>query len=144
MSNPKKYVKSCLILTNIFLILLIVLAVFLPFMVSWYVEIRGRAQSLPATIMVTCYPCAPFLGTALIMLKRILKRIYNDNFFSVGNSNDLFKMAYCCLIISVITLIAGRFYLPFFIVAGTFLFLSLVAYSLRAVFRALSEKYGEN
>mgnify|MGYP003292292270 CR=1 FL=1 len=39
-------------------------------------------------------------------------------------------MSLCCVIIATITLIAGKFYLPFFLVAGTFLFLALVIFSL--------------
>ena len=50
----------------------------------------------------------------------------------------------CCLAIALITLIAGRFYLPFYIVGGTFMFLALVSYTMKAVFLTLSEKYGEN
>ena len=40
----------------------------------------------------------------------------------------------CCFIIAVITLVAGKFYLPFFIVGGTFAFLGLLVYSLRGIF----------
>lgn len=143
MLDAKKSVRLCLILTNIFIIALVLIVIMLPFGVSWYVEVMHRSQSLPATIMVTCYPCAPILGIALIMLRRILKRIAADNIFCENNSRSLKVLAFCCLIIAVITLIAGRFYLPFYIVSGTFVFLALIAYSLRAVFVTLSEKYGD-
>ncbi len=141
MSDAKKSVRLCLILTDIFLLLLVLIVILLPFGVSWYVEVMHRSQKLPATIMVTCYPCAPFLGIALIMLRRILKRIISDHIFNSGNSSDLTVISASCLTIAVITLIAGRFYLPFYIVGGTFIFLALIAFSLRSVFRALSEKY---
>ena len=138
MLDAKKSVRLCLILTNIFIIALVLITILLPFGVSWYVEVMHRSQSLPATIMVTCYPCAPILGIALVMLRKILKRIAADNFFCEDNSRSLKVLSVCCLIIAVITLIAGRFYLPFYIVGGTFVFLALIAYSLRAVFISLS------
>ena len=143
MLDAKKSVKLCIIFTNLFIALLVFIVIFLPFGVSWYVETMHRSEKLPATIMVTCYRCAPFLGIALVMLRRILKRISADRIYHSGNSHDLMIITYCCLIISVITLIAGRFYLPFYIVGGTFLFLALVGYSLRTVFRLLSEKFSE-
>lgn len=144
MLNAEKSVKLCLILTNIFIAVLVLVTILLPFGVSWYVEVMHRSQSLPATIMVTCYPCAPILGTALVMLRKILKRISAGNVFCEDNSRNLKILSVCCLIIAVITLIAGRFYLPFYIVGGTFIFLSLVVYSLRAVFISVYEKYGGN
>ena len=68
MPSSRKALKLCLILTDIFIGLLIIITVFLPYGISWYVETMHRSQSLPATVMVTCYPCAPFVGIALFML----------------------------------------------------------------------------
>ena len=143
MPKAKKALKLCLILTDIFICALIIVAILLPLGVSWYVEVMHRSQSLPATIMVTCYPCAPILGIALVQLRKIIKRISADNIFCSDNSLGFIIIAACCLVIAVITLIAGRFYLPFYIVGGTFIFLALVAYTMRAVFLTLSDKYGD-
>ena len=143
MTKAQKALRLCLILTDIFVCTLVILAVLLPFCVSWYVEVMHRSQSLPATIMVTCYPCAPILGIALVQLRKIIKRISADNIFCSDNSLGFKIIAACCLVIAVITLIAGRFYLPFYIVGGTFIFLALVAYTMRAVFLTLSDKYGD-
>lgn len=144
MLDAKKSVRLCLILTDIFILVLILVAILLPFGVSWYVEVMHRSQSLPATIMVTCYPCAPILGIALIMLRKILKRVAENDIFCEDNSRNLKIMSLCCLVIALITLIAGRFYLPFYIVGGTFVFLALISCSLRAVFISLSEQYGSH
>jgi hypothetical protein len=43
-------------------------------------------------------------------------------------------MAISCIIVAGITLVAGRFYLPFFLVAGTFLFLALIIFAFRNIF----------
>ena len=143
MPKAQKSLRLCLILTDIFICALVVVTVLLPFGVSWYVEVMHRSQSLPATIMVTCYPCAPILGNALVMLRKIIKRISADNIFCGDNSKGFKIISACCLVIALITLIAGRFYLPFYIVGGTFVFLALVSYTMRAVFLMLGEKYGE-
>lgn len=143
MLNGEKSVKLCIILTDIFLALLAAIVIFLPFGVSWYVEVNGRSPSLPATIMVTCYPCAPFLGIALFSLRKILKRVQSGVVFDEKNTRSIRRITLTCLAISVITLIAGRFYLPFYIVGGTFAFLALITYALKAVFTELYEKHHE-
>ena len=144
MPKAQKSLRLCLILTDIFICTLVIVTLLLPFGVSWYVEVMHRSQSLPATIMVTCYPCAPILGIALIQLRKIIKRITADNIFCPDKSKGCKIIARCCLTTARITLIAGRFYLPFYIVSGTFIFLALVTYTMRAVFLTLSEKYGDH
>ena len=127
MQNSRKVIKLCRILTEVSIALLIIITVFLPFGISWYVETMHRSQTLPATVMVTCYPCAPFVGIALFMLRRILIRAYDGVFFTGANSKDIRVISGCCAVIAVITLIAGRYYLPFYIVGFTFAFLALLA-----------------
>lgn len=127
MQNSRKVIKLCRILTEVSIALLIIITVFLPFGISWYVETMHRSQTLPATVMVTCYPCAPFVGIALFMLRRILIRAYDGVFFTGANS-------------AVITLIAGRYYLPFYIVGFTFAFLALLTFSANSILAAANEK----
>ena len=127
-------IKFSLMLTDIFLVVLIAVAVLLPFLVTWYVEWAGRLESLATTIMVTCYPCAPFVGLTLFYLHKLLKTIEKGDFPNPDNIKYLKYMAICCVIIAIITLIAGKFYLPFFLVAGTFLFLALLIFVFRNIF----------
>ena len=140
MLNAQKSLKLCLILTDIFICVLIIVAALLPFGVSWYVEVKHRSQTLASTIMVTCYPCAPFLGFALLKLRKILKAVLSGGFPSDRVSHDFRVICYCCLIIALITLIAGRYYLPFYIVCGTFLFLSLLIYIFTAITKELRSR----
>ena len=100
MPSSRKALKLCLILTDIFIGLLIIITVFLPYGISWYVETMHRSQSLPATVMVTCYPCAPFVGIALFMLRRILKRASNGAFFTDIGLNDIRVISVCCAVIA--------------------------------------------
>lgn len=140
MLNAQKSVRLCIVLTDVFICALILLTVLLPFGVSWYVETMHRSQTLPATIMITCYPCAPFFGISLFMLRRILKRISAGDIFINANSHDLKIISCCCVIIALITLIAGRYYIPFYIVGFTFVFLALITYAANAVFLSVYEK----
>ena len=129
-----KLIKLSIIVTNIFLTLLAIFTVALPWAVTWYVETMGRSASLPTTIMVTCYPCVPFAAAILINLRRLLKNILKDSLFSDDTVYFLYNISVCCIVIAVITLVAGGFYLPFYIVATTFAFLSLLIFALRGIF----------
>lgn len=62
MQNSRKVIKLCRILTEVSIALLIIITVFLPFGISWYVETMHRSQTLPATVMVTCYPLRALCG----------------------------------------------------------------------------------
>lgn len=128
-----KSLKAAIILTYIFMAILVVLVIALPMLVTWYVEIRGKSASLPTTMMVTCYPCAPFTGISLFCLRKLLKNAINDELFSLSSIRCLKYIAVSCAVITVITLIAGRYYLPFYIVGATFAFLGLLAFSFMAV-----------
>lgn len=127
-------IKFSIMLTDIFLVLLVIVAITLPFLVTGYVEWKGRLESLATTIIVTCYPCAPFTWLSLFYLRKVLKNIAKRDEKNPDNIKFLKYMSICCVIISLITLVAGRFYLPFFLVAGTFLFLALLIFVFRNIF----------
>ncbi len=136
----EKSLKIALWLTNIFILLLAICAVALPWAVTWYVETMGRSQKLPAIIMVTCYPCVPFAGGILLYLRRIIKNISADMLFHLDNVIYFKRISLFCLIISVITLIAGRFYLPFLIVGIAFAFFAFLTYVYKTVFLHIAEQ----
>lgn len=126
-------IKLATIVTTVFLAVLIGFTILLPWLVTWYVQIAQRHEGLVTTVMVTCYPCAPFTAVVLLTLRKLLKNIDAKNFNKVENSKLLKYMSISCLIIATITLIAGRYYLPFYIVAATFMFLSLIIYAFKSI-----------
>ena len=98
-----KLLKVAYWLTNIFILVLIVCVVALPWAVTWYVEIMGRSQKLPAIIMVTCYPCVPFAAAILLYIRRIIKNISTDMLFHLDNVIYFKRISLFCLVISLIT-----------------------------------------
>lgn len=135
-----KSIKLSIALTHVFFWILIIFVIALPWGVSWYVDTMGRSQSLATTIMVTCYPCVPFAASTLICLRRLLKNVLADNLFHHSSIRYLGFISAFCLTIAVITIIAGRFYLPFYIVATTFAFLSLLTFALKNAFAIEAER----
>ena len=137
--NNSKYLKLALIITNIFLVVLFIFAVLLPWMVTWYVEAMHRSVTLATTVMVTCYPCVPFAAACLLLTRRLLKNAMAKKLFSENSILCLKRLSACCIVISVITLIAGKFYLPFLIVGAAFAFISLLTFSLKGIFAEVSK-----
>lgn len=106
--------------------LLVVMAVSLPWLVIWYVETKGRPSDLATVVMVTCYPCAPFAAWALLSARKLLKNIINGNVFSDKNAVLLKHICLCCFFAGLIMLVAGFFYMPFYIASGSALTCALV------------------
>ena len=135
-----KSIKLSIFFTHIFFWLLVAFTIALPKAVIWYVETMGREKSLPTTIMVTCYPCVPFAAASLICLRRLLRNVLLDNLFHESSIRYLGFISAFCLIIALITIIGGKFYLPFFIVSATFTFLALLVFALRNAFALEAER----
>ena len=132
--NNYKYIRLSIIITDIFLIVLFFFATTLPWLVTWYVETMKRSVTLAATVMVTCYPCVPFATACLLLTRKLLKNTLAKKLFSENSVLCLRRLSACCIVISAITLIAGKFYLPFLIVGAAFAFISLLTFSLKCIF----------
>jgi hypothetical protein len=115
MSDYKKSAKITLGLTYFLMFVVAVLAVTLPWLITLYAEKMNRSQSLATTVMLTCYPCLPFCVVALFSMKKALKNIINGEVFIEQNILMFKRISWCCLFAGVILLIAGNFYLPFYI-----------------------------
>ena len=140
MWTPKKSVKLSIILTDIFILLLIIGAVSLPWVVTWYVEYKHRAASLPTTIMLTCYPCVPFAAVVLGTLRKILKSVQSGDIFTVKNCERLKRISWCCYIVTAVMLVAGRFYLPFYVSAACTAFIGLILRIIKNILETNIEK----
>lgn len=139
-----KHIRISILLIDICFFLLAVFVVTLPFIITWYAEVMGRGPNLATTVMVTCYPCVPFGWAILLSIRRFLKHTLKGLLFSQYCVDQLKNSCICCVIIAAIMIIAGNFYMPFFIVGGTFMFLSLISFSLRAVIKSETITRNEN
>lgn len=127
MKKCKAFALTTLVLTYIAMVLLVLIIIFLPFLVTWYVEIKQRSSSLATTVMLTCYPLSPFAGIALYSLSNILRNIIAGNIFCKKNIVWLRRVAYCCLIAAAVMIFAGIFYMPFYIAGAAAGFAGLMS-----------------
>lgn len=143
MNNYRQAVKLALYFVYAFGILLILTAVGLPFGVTWYVETKGRDATLPATIMLTSYPCLPFVGIALLSLKKLLNNVLSGLILGDKNISLLRAASLSSFAVTAITVAAGRLYKPFFIVALCAAACGITFYSVKAIFGVMLDAQRE-
>ena len=90
----------------------------LPDLVSWYISLQNRSLNLATVVMLTFYPCLPFAFYSLTSCRNLLKRFLKGDILTKKNVTSLTHIVYCLGVIALITLVAGFFYMPFFIAAG--------------------------
>ena len=144
MLSQNSSVKLSLYLTNLIIALFFAAAVFLPFLTKWYITYMGRPENLRNIILAVCYICLPFALLALFSLRRLLKNIMRGKTFVPENTKQLNLLFICCALAAVITLFAGYFYLPFYIISVAAAFFALILRVIKNVFRSAIELKSEN
>ncbi len=143
LSQPKS-AKLSLYLTDIIFAALTLIAIFLPKLAMWYICIANRPLKLFKLILITCYICLPFAIWALVSLRKLLKNILKGEIFIQNNINQLNFLFICCLLVCIITIISGFFYMPFLIVGIAAGFFSLILRVIKNVFHSAIEIKSEN
>lgn len=131
-------------ITVILLILLLAAVFFLPFITDWYLKTAGRPPKLKTVILTVCYLCTPAAFASLAALERLLKNISVSNVFINKNVLLLKILSLCCFYAAVITLAAGWFYMPFYVVGIAAAFFALILKVIKNVFCAAIEIKSEN
>lgn len=130
----EKSLKFTLYIITISIFVLFALAVTLPWIVTWLVEVKQKDPKLPSVAMITCYPCLPFATIALFSLRKFLKNCLNGLIFGDKNIVALRKVSFCCLCGAVITLIAGWFYPPFWVLSVASAGCALIVKCIKEIF----------
>lgn len=134
MWDYRKSAKLSLILTYVFIAALAAAVIFLPALITWYVEVMGRDQNLPTIVMITCYPCVPFAAVMLFSLRALLKNIISDLVFGDENIRLLKRISICCGVASLILLLAGSLYLPFYVAGVSAAACGLIVHVIKNLF----------
>ena len=136
MRDYKFNAKILLHITHLFMLILAVMTLTLPFLVTWYVETMGRSPDLATVVMVTCYPCVPLGFITLLSMQRLLKSLAKGDPRNPQNLTCLNKIAVCCLVAGAVMFIAGFFYMPFFIAGAAAVTCALFSAAMRNMLAA--------
>ncbi|MBR4016742.1 MAG: DUF2975 domain-containing protein [Oscillospiraceae bacterium] len=98
----------------------------------WFCSFRGWEEDSAAmtrmlTLFKVCfYPCAVLAYVTLYSLIRLLRNIKSDAIFITLNVKYLRRISWCCIIVSMITLIAGILYIPYLFICVAAGFMGLM------------------
>lgn len=98
----------------------------------WFHTYRGWGENSEAlarmlTLFRVCfYPCACLGFVTLYSLIRLLLNIKKDAIFITQNVKYLRRISWCCMVVALITLAAGAFYIPYVFVSVAAGFMGLM------------------
>ena len=151
MWNKDKSIGLSIAVSFTFLALLTIGLFAGPFIVNLWFEIyRGFDPNLSAmkhllTIFVCAfYPSAIFGFITLYSLIRLLFNIKKQEIFINKNVTYLRVISWCCFAVSLITLIAGVFYIPYCFIAIASAFIGLMLRVVKNVMQNAVEIKNEN
>ena len=111
----------------VFAAALLFLDVFLNPLLDWYMELRlMTSPTIKTGMMVTVYAGSIFAWVILVEMFLLLLNLKKSEIFTTRNVNILRNVSIAFLLIAMISVAGGFFYLPFFIVAVSSAFLMLI------------------
>lgn len=117
---------------------------------TWFCFYRGWSENSEAmarmlTLFKICfYPCAALGFVTLYSLIRLLRNIKNDVIFIRANVKYLRRISWCCVAVSLITLVAGVLYIPYLFICIAAGFIGLMLRVVKNVMENAVELKEEN
>ena len=132
------------IMITVFLALLAVGSLGLPWLLRWYVGYAGKAMTILLPVMISLWACAVPAFIALIQLAKMLKNIALDRVFVPQNVAALRVISWCCFAVSLVFLCFFFYYVLGIILAILAAFAGLVLRVVKNVFTQAVEIKAEN
>ena len=124
MWNKKSSITLSIVICFIFLTVLTVLVFLGPWLFKmWLTNYRGWIDDsvylfdMVIVFALTFYPCAVFGYITLHSLIKLLFNIKKEEIFINQNVKYLRRISWCCIVVAIITLASGFFYLPYSFIA---------------------------
>jgi hypothetical protein len=125
--NNSKSILLSEILLGVFAATLLLLDVFMNPFLDWYMNLRlMTSPTIKAGMMVTLYALSIFAWLILAEMFLLLRNLKKAEVFTSKNVKILRIVSICLLVIALISIAGGFFYLPFFIVSVAAAFLTLI------------------
>ncbi len=125
-NNSKSIILSEIGLA-IFATALLLLDVFMNPVLDWYMARRlMTSPTIKIGMMVTLYAISIFAWIILVEMFILLLNLKKAEVFTLRNVKILRIVSICLLVIALVSVAGGFFYLPFFIVAVASAFLTLI------------------
>ena len=137
-------VLAARILTAVFFLVLLVMAVAAPAVTRWYAGLRHMPPGLETVILVCWYLCSIPAALALWRLWCLLGRIGRGQMFCQENAREISRVSWCALACAVICAVGTLYYAPFLLVTAAMLFLFCIVQVVALCFRSAAALAEEN
>lgn len=133
--NNSKSILLSRIAIIVFAIILLLLDIFMNPFLDWYMGLRRMtSQGIKTAMMITAYVSSAFAWLILFDLMLLLRNLKKGQVFVEQNVTALRIVSLSFIAISIACFIGGFFYLPFFIVSGAAIFMSLIVQIVKNAF----------
>ena len=129
-------------ITWIFSVLLLLLMIFADLILKWFFG-SGRQNTI-VVILITFYSCCPAAWCALFSIHRLCTNIIHEEVFILKNVSYMRILSWCCAFVALVCLVAGFFYVPFFVFSLGAAFMMLILRVLKNVMAAATKIKIEN
>ena len=121
-------------MVNLFLLILLVASLTLPFILREYAHYAGNMSVLRLPVMASLWACAVPAFFALYQLRRMLWHISMDRVFIPENIRSLRIISWCCFLVACIFLLFCFYYILGLILAILAAFMGLILRVVKNVF----------
>lgn len=140
----KSAVLGSLILVILFSAVLVALLFFAPGLVESYAQWRALPTGEDTALLVAFYLCSAPAGISLLCLYLLLQNIRRDQMFTKPSSLLMGIISWCCAVVTLVTGVAGFWYMPLFFITVAMAFLFLIVRVIRGCFIAATALKEEN
>ena len=140
----KSAVNCTLAVVLLFALVLLALLFLAPTLVESYANWRVLPAGEDTALLLAFYLCALPSGISLFCIYRLLRNIHKDEIFGKPSSLLMGIVSWCCAAVTLITGIAGFWYMPLFFITIAMAFLFLIVRVIRGCFIAATALKEEN
>lgn len=145
MIKSKWSARITIALCGLIIAALVSMVFVMPGIADWYYfGIRRGAAGDGKPLLYAFYCCVPAAFLAIYHLIRLMVNIHKGDVFVLRNVTHLRYLAWCCAWVSLVTLIAGYFYMPLLIISFAAIFLCLFIRVIRHIMAAAVDIKNEN
>lgn len=144
MWTKSRSLKLSQVLVYLFLAVLIIGSIALPYLVNWFISINPTKEYNYYLLLITLWCCAVPAFIALMTLIKLLKNLSNEQVFIQDNANYIRLLSWCCFSVCIVFFVlATQHYLAivFVIIVA---FMGLILRVIKNVFAHAIEIKTEN
>lgn len=137
-------VYCSMVFVILFALALAALLIFAPRLVALYAAWRLISAAVAGAVLAAFYCSALPAAVSLVCLFLLLRNLLAEQPFLRRNCTLIGIVSWCCVVVAVVTLVAGLRYMPLLLVTAAMVFIFLILRIVRRCFEAALALKEEN